>query len=395
MKQVGLFSQARNSIKAFFQQSDFASWGLPVLWILLILMFFTFVGVMFSDDITRIVSHRLGIHLPEDGVPRHKTLTFIFVMMGGVFGVIRLVTKSRRLATAQSANNELTKEGLIDKQFISATENLESDHSETRIAAFRRLYYLAKDSTDNNFRKNVFDVLCSHLRNITNKKDDKGSKYNKEQMDECQTLIDVLFNSESEPLFDKFSANLQKVNLAGMNLENINLSHANLEGADFVFANLRNANLANANLKNANLEHAHFIGTDLEGAHFDDACLAGATFTSAYLFRAYFSRADLTGANFENANLSRANFSLANFSGANLRNANLESTNLSRANLSRANFEGANLVCTCWDNISNIEGAKFGSNYIVEKCLPKNKGRYIATWTSDKFWAEAEKNEES
>ena len=419
---------------------------------------------------------------------KKETVKFIAFGIGGVLAVMGAVAANRRAiaqiknAEAQVENNKLTQKGHIDERFKSATENLSNERAEVRISAFNQFYYLAKDSQDDNLRRNVFDILCAHLRNMTNDKSYMEEDGAEKPTTECQILLSILFKSK-DAVFDNLSANLQEVylmgaDLVGANLSDANLDHANLAGADVYNANLKHANLVHANLMNARMYETNFTGANLEGANLTKTKLADTNFTSAHLMYAEmkgasFVAADLShanlsstkclGANLSNTNLSNANLrgadlqhahlACANLSHANLVNARLPDTNLSEANLvdadfssaqlsgerhlkenpeapdergsyiipgadfrdadlSRANFSDAkflgldfvspyprdeipSLIHAKLENVRCIEGTNFQGAKIKREQLPTNKGKYIAAWTTDEFWAEVEKNEES
>ena len=426
---------------------------------------------------------------------KKETVKFIAFGIGGVLAVMGAVAANRRAiaqiknaeaqvknAEAQVENNELTEKGHIDERFKSATENLSNERPDVRISAFYQFYYLAKDSQNDNLRRNIFDILCAHLRNMTNNKFYMESNGTEKPTTECQILLSILFKSK-DAVFDNLSANLQEVyligaDLVGANLSDANLDHANLAGADVYNANLKHTSLVHANLMNARMYETNFTGANLEGANLTKTKLADTNFTSANLMYAEmegasFVAADLShanlsstkclGANLSNTNLSNANLrsanlqhahlACANFSHANLANARLPDTNLSEANLvdadfsgaqlsgerhlkenpeapdergsyiilganftdadlSRANFSDAkflgldfvspypkdeipSLIHAKLENVRCIEGTNFQGAKIKREQLPTDKGKYIADWTNDEFWAEVEKNKKS
>ena len=200
---------------------------------------------------------------------KKETIQFIALGIGGTLAAIGAVAFSRR-ANAQMENNKLIEKGYIDERFKSATENLGNSDTIVRISAFYQFYYLAKNHPDASFRNNIFDILCAHLRNMTNKKtyrkyEDQGKI---KPTEECQTLLNVLFKPEDEYVFNKFRANLQSVYLVNADLEEANLSNAILSYANFTYARLAEANFTDANLvcadfTDAYLDHAIFHRSNL------------------------------------------------------------------------------------------------------------------------------------
>ena len=331
---------------------------------------------------------------------KKATIEFITFIMGGVVATIVAIAIYRRAeaqtktaeaqaktaeaqmetVAAQVENNKLIEKGHIDERFKSATEHLGNENKMVRISAFYQFYYLAKNHPDNEFRKSIFEILCSYLRAMPHDKshltDENGDKYITE---ECQTLLNVLFKPKEKTAFSGF--------------------HANLQGACLVRADLDFANLSSANLAHANLSEATM--------HFADI-------SSAYLFGANFEKADLFSANLKNiesmkslipkqsysVNFKNAHIHGADLSGANLRHANLEQTNLSNAilkdafmfyaDLSFAYLYGADIENTHIQDVLSIKeanfcGAKMGNTPVLRKHLPYGKGEPMAYKTNEEF----------
>ena len=345
---------------------------------LMLCLFIVGLEIFGSEEITWFLGTKDG----EE--PKKETIKFIAFGVGGVLAVMAAVAANRRATAqienvaAQVKNNELVEKGYRDERFESATENLGHKDSSVRIAAFYQFYYLAKDQQDNNFKKSVFEILCSCLRSMPqNKSHSTGEDGTEYPTAECQTLLDILFDLKYCAVFDgnEFNPNLQKAYLinaalAYAKLLRANLSNANLSNAMLSSANLSNAGLFQANLSNAwllltNLSNAHLLGANLSGA-----CLIGANFSGAKIFHA-----NLSETNFSNANLSNADISSANLSGANLSNTNLLSANLRETQLKNVNL--MNIL-----NIKNADfrGAKIGDRPITKDDIPENKGEYYADW---------------
>ena len=336
-KSTGRISRAK--IKAFFQHQDFVFWRAVMLGIMLLLMLIMFLSVMLVEPISVTVGDMLGTK------SKIETLRFIGIIMGGVFAVIAATVFNHRTAV-QIENNKLIEKGHINERFGSATENLGNENSTVRISAFYQFYYLAKDQPDNNFRQSIFEILCSCLRSMPrNKSHSTGEDGEEYPTAECQTLLNILFDSKYCTVFDDngFDPDLQRANLINANLPDANLSNANLSGANLSNARLTAVNLSGAKLWRTNLSNAWLLVADLSNAYFSDANLSNACLLDANLSNAYLSDANLSKTNFSRANLSDANLSDANLSDANLSDANLSSTNLSKTNFSGANLSDANL----------------------------------------------------
>ena len=394
MNWLGWINASKNKIKAFFQDPDFVFWGRMVLWLMLVSMFIVFIGVMAFECVYKTVGGWLGTG-GEIKEGKTKTLQFIGLGMGGILAAIGAVAINRRASAqeknveTQIENNKLIEKGHTHERFKSATENLGSRDVGTRIASFYLFYYLAKDSEDDNVKRNTFDILCVHLRTMP--VDQSHAKTNNGDIfptEEYQTLLNVLFKSEDESVFGKFHANLQNVNLTHINLKHANLVNVDfcdaiLEGANFTGANLVNsrfvraktayahfidANLERANLDNAILTHAKLIGANLKetsfvNANLKHANLVAANLTSATITQAKMEKASLDQAYIKNADLTAAVLDSASLVAAQLEDANLAGTGFDHANLTNANLTNANLDHTYFANADftnvNLTNAKF------------------------------------
>ena len=345
-----IMKQTEVQIKKDSKPPDFALWGIGVLWVMLVFMFIVFVGVMFSECMSTTFGGWFGIKEVESETPKHETLKFIGYIIGGLLAAIGGIAINRR-ASAQVKNNELVRKGNDDVRFQNVITGLGNEKAAVRIATFYRFYYLAeKEEQKKKFRKDVFEILCSCLRSISNdtsnaiknKPEDEERIFRTERI-ERQALCDVLFRG-------KFKGNENK-------------------SQDLVSPEIT-ADLKWADLTRLNLPNADFSGADLSGARL--------------------SGANLWYTDLSNTKLVRANFSDAIF----------DQTDFSDANLSFAIFSGAIPLKTQLEKIHSIKkadftGAKVGNRAISHEDLPTNKGRYIAPWANDEFWEQIEKDEKN
>ena len=224
---------------------------------------------------------------------KSEVIKLIGLGMGGALAAIGTVLLNRRAdamassAAAMAQNNELIEKGHINERFKVAMESLGYAVASVRIAAFHQFYNLAKGSSDKDFVKSIFDILCSHLRQITSDDDYRNGKGRDKPTEECQSLLDVLFKN-SQNIFSGLNAQLRGVYLVGADF-----GDANLQGAVFNGANLRGAN---------------FWKAKLERVFFVNAKLQKANFTVAEAERAYFGYADVEGAVFQFTGLRMASF---------------------------------------------------------------------------------------
>ena len=312
----------------------------------------------------------LGFVIDDDMTPisilgtktKKEALESIALGMGGVVATIVAAAVNRR-ATALEKSND-------NEQFRSAMENLGHKDASVRIAAVYLFNNLAKEARKD-VRRNIFEILCSRLRSMPRDishlmEEDKQER----PKAECQTLLDILFQPESEPIFGEF--------------------HADLRKAFLVYADLTDTNLVGAK----------FFGADLNSAFFENANASNAFFSHADLVKANFKGANLTNTEFIEAYLEAANLYCANFTNANLRGADLTDARVENADFTNAYFIDANLKNTKFQFVHSIEKAcfhfaKIGDRDILPEDLPTNKGQYFATWTTPEFWAEVEKNKKS
>ena len=287
---------------------------------------------------------------------KKEALEFIAFGMGGVVAAIVAAAVNRR-AAAQEKNND-------NEQFKSAMENLGHKDASVRIAAFYLFYHLAKGKEED-FRHNVFDILCSCLRSMPPERSHLIEDKKKRPTTECQTLLNILFNSDDESVFAKFKADLRQSYLV----------HIELINGTFSNANCSDVNLSNAMLIYTNFSNANFLRANL---------------SSAILMRANLSNANLLNANLASAPLPHANLSGANLIQANLSNAILEDADLSGAsvlgvNLSGAILRGAQLKDVRLMDVDSIKDADFckakiRDRPITKDDIPADKGEYYADW---------------
>ena len=309
----------------------------------------------------------LGFGIDDDMTPisilgtktKKEALESIALGIGGVVATIVAAAVNRR-ATALEKSND-------NEQFKSAMENLGHKDASVRIAAVYLFNNLAKEARKD-VRRNIFEILCSRLRSMPR---DTSHLMEKDEQErpraECQTLLDILFQSEGESVFGEFHANLGKTFL--------------------MYADLTDTNLVGAK----------FFGANLAAAFFENANASNSFFSHAILIKANFKSANLTGTEFKEADLEAANLDGANFTNADLMGADLTDARVENANFTNVSFIAAHLKNVDWSRVHSIEGANFlwatiGDRDISHKDLPTNKGKYLASWADDEFWKQAEKN---
>ena len=245
-----------------------------------------------------------------------------------------------------------------NERFKNAIDQLGSEKNVTVLGGIYTLHRIAKE--DESYRENVFNILCSFVRDVTIT-GEYQAKYTEKPSEPIQTILNILcknkddFNIYKTPtkkrniitrtslykfyeslrtLKNKFLLDFSSAYLVGANLENANLSEATLTGtnlskanltkADLIKADLLKANLADASLKDAYLIYTNLLNANLIGAGLWSANLTGAILLDANLTGGYLWNANLRDAHLVNADLRGADLTLTNLAGTKLGGAYLE-----------------------------------------------------------------------
>ena len=344
-----------------YQESAF----MFIVWWALVLMLMAFIGLMsdatiFNYHIPTLLYDWLGTGKDEN---KHETLRFIGFGIGGVLATIGAVAFNRRATAqieaskAQTQHNKLIEKGHINERLKSTIENLGHIDASVRIASFYQFYHLAKEGEED-FRHNIFEILCSCLRSMDRKRSHLTEEDGKERPTaECQTLLNILFRNKHDSALGGFEPDLRRSYLI-----RANLARAHLSGANFTRAMLADSDLTGGNLAGADFTNAILQNADLSGAN-----LANAKFFGANISDVNFSSTDLSGAKFTNANISGSIFE-----GAQLENANLkEVMYINKANFCKAKVGNRSIEPTDLPDLSD-------SSSTMNRLL--GKGEYISDW---------------
>ncbi len=266
-----------------------------------------------------------------------ELLKFIGLGVSGLIATLGVVGLLLR-AKALDAQSKLAEKGHIQDRFKTATDHLGSQHASVRIAAFYEFCHLVEIKPA--LRKNIFDILCGHLRHSTENKDCQA-KEGEENPDngkvikpsaEMHDLLDILFKpgNKDERIFDGLTANLRGAYIRGASLQGIYLKNAKMQRAKLQYVKLEDAELQDArmwrtNLQNANLRRANLQRVYLRHSNLQDAKLQGANLQGANLYYV-----NLQGANLQKANLQGAKLQEANLQGANLQDADLQGAKINK-----------------------------------------------------------------
>ena len=326
------------------------------LFYLLIILFSTFIAVIFFDDVENVIGEGLGLQGQKNAI-----LTFLGLSMGGVLLVLQTIIANTRAealekaALEQAKANENTEKGQRQERLKNAIEHLGHDSVSIRLGGAYELFHLAQDTEE--LRQTVLDILCAHIRQTTGENGYR-EEYKSEPSEEIQSLLTLLFVQEHD-VFEGLRINLKGswlngAKLSGARLGKAILDEVHLRGAYFDRANLQKTQLCQTHLQGAYLMYAEMREAVLLRAHLQKAELRSAKLTSSNI-----SEADLHAADLRKANMRRAYLDKTRLHGANLVEANLQASRLSEASLYGANLLGASLQGANLQQ-AKFQGASFG-----------------------------------
>ena len=111
----------------------------------------------------------------------------------GVIAIVGLILFYQRLKK-QEEQIDLQRKQRTDDRFTTAVELLGSSEASARTGAIYSLYHLAIE--DKKYRKEVAQILCSHIRSKTNEPDYK-KEHKERASNEIQTTIDLLLKDKN------------------------------------------------------------------------------------------------------------------------------------------------------------------------------------------------------
>ena len=122
-----------------------------------------------------------------------ETEATIISIVGGVIAIVGLILFYQRLKK-QEEQIDLQRKQRTDDRFTTAVELLGSSETSARTGAIYSLYHLAIE--DKKYRKEVAQILCSHIRSKTNEPDYK-EEHKDRASNEIQTTIDLLLKDKN------------------------------------------------------------------------------------------------------------------------------------------------------------------------------------------------------
>ena len=300
----------------------------------LVVLFSTFVAVMFYETVEKCVGQLLGLGLSEEN-EKNKILTFLGIGMGGILLALQAVIANKRAqamenaANAQAEANRNTEQGQRQERFKNAIEHLGHKSVSVRLGGAYELFHLAEDTEDEDtsFRQTILDILCAHIRQTTGDAEYQ-EKHMRKPSEEVQSLLTLLFIQDHN-VFEFLHINLQGSWLNGADLDKADLrladlSRAHLQESSLDEAYLHGALLLEARMEGARLVRAHLHGTILYGVQLQGANLGRARLPGAVLFEAQLQGVNLGGAHLQGALLGGAKLQGAHLTDAEMRGVRCE-----------------------------------------------------------------------
>ena len=174
----------------------------------------------------------------------------------------------------QEEQIDLQRKQRTDDRFTTAVELLGSSETSARTGAIYSLYHLAIE--DKKYRKEVAQILCSHIRSKTNEPDYQ-KEHEKRPSNEIQSTIDLLLKDKdgNKGLYCQDFAK-------EINFPKVNFEYAYLVKADFFKAQCQGANFNEHSVKKQILiRHSvkeQSLMAQCQGADFDECTVSRSRF---------------------------------------------------------------------------------------------------------------------
>ena len=260
----------------------------------------------------------------------------------------------------QEEQIDLQRKQRTDDRFTTAVNLLGSSETSARTGAIYSLYHLAIE--DKKYRKEVAQILCSHIRSKTNEPDYK-KEHKERASNEIQTTIDLLLKDKNgnKGLYCQDFAKEKS------------FPQANFKYAYLVKADFRSAQCKGADFNRAQCQGTNFSLAQCQGANFNAAQCQGAKFNKAQCQGAKFNKAQCQGAGFFNAQCQEASFYEAQCQGADFIVAHCQAADFSNAQCQGAYFRSAQCQGAYFRS-AQCQGADFdevqcqGANFSLAQC---------------------------
>lgn len=213
-----------------------------------------------------------------------KDFFTMWIAVFGVFGVVYNISQNQRRISQQENQLSLQHQSERNSRFAKGVELLGNSQESARTGGVYSLIFLAKEYPEE-YKESVFDILCSHIRTITNTNEYK-KEFQKSPSNEVQTIVNLLFKSK-DCFFEGLDADLSgsylyRIDLSKTTFYESDFSHAILTKADLSGMTLTQTLMINSNLINARLTAATLTGVDFSEANLTEAILVRATLIGGY-----------------------------------------------------------------------------------------------------------------
>ena len=280
----------------------------PTKWLVVFLIVFLY--PFYCPLITKVTGFKLD-ELYTFGLPRNEFM-MVWITLGGIIGIIAIVKQTQKRILLQEQQqesqqiqfekqNEKQDKQLLDNRFSSCMELLGNPKESARIGCAYNLYFLAEECPDD-YLHPICEILCAHIRTITNEKQYQ-EKYREKPSNEMQTVLNLLFQKDrhNNLIFDQCYKNLEGAFLGGAilngtNLKNVNFRSATLSIVDFESASFSKVDFVNSSLKNVNFNSAELYNVNFMFSTFSYVGFYGATLSKVDFRHVKFSDVDFWNA---------------------------------------------------------------------------------------------------
>jgi uncharacterized protein YjbI with pentapeptide repeats len=236
----------------------------------------------------------------------------VWIALGGIICVIAIVKQTQKRIFLQEQHqesqqiqfqtqNEKQDKQLLDNRFSSCVELLGNPKESARIGCAYNLYFLA-DECPEDYLHPICEILCAHIRTITNEKSYQ-ERYRVKPSNEIQTVLNLLFQKDrhNNLIFDPCYKNLEGAFLGGaiLNktvLRNVNFRSATLRIVDFESASFSKVDFVSASLRNVNFNSADLNNVNFMFSSFSYVGFYGATLSNVDFRHVRFSDVDFWNA---------------------------------------------------------------------------------------------------
>jgi hypothetical protein len=210
---------------------------------------------------------------------------------------------------------------LLETRFSSGVGLLGNANESARIGGAYNLCFLA-DEFPKEYLEPVCEILCAHIRTITNNKD-YPENYKEKPSNEVQTIINLLFqkNQKDSLIFFNCRKDLKRTFLNVIDFSGIYINNVDFWGATISNVNFKKALISNVDFVRATIDKGTiFNESKLKKVYFNNAVLNDVSFSRARLNDVSYSEAVLVKNHFDNAKFSidSVNFYKTPLAGKNL-----------------------------------------------------------------------------